>query len=286
MTVPPNYSMPPERQPNPGYGFGPQYGGPSLPEERGPRNYGLIGAIVVGCTVLALGSILLVAFVANQGDDGEPVADDGTTTPAEDESTTPADDVTTPEDDTTTPAGDDGEIGQCLPYEPVIVGDGLELTDCDDAEAFWKITNQSYDIDATVDDEGNLESNQVAYDLCGEDYATSFLGEPWTNWHWVYSSGSVDSLYCIEALGNPDDEGRLPYTPDTGDCFDESDQWWTVPCDSDLAVYKVVDTVVFDEPQDLDDDAAAEAATCGGEYYWEITDVEGLTTAILCGNEL
>ncbi|WP_155830294.1 hypothetical protein [Glycomyces tenuis] len=283
MTVPPNYSMPPERPQPSGYGFQPQYGGPSRPEEPKPRNYALIGAIVVGCTVLALGSILLLTFVANR-DDGDPIADDSNT-PAE-ETTSPAEATTDPAEETTGPAPDESEIGQCLPYEPVIAGDGLELMACDDAEAFWEITNQSYDVEATVDGDGNLEDNQVAYELCGEDYGTSYLGELWTNWHWVYSSGTVDSLYCIVALGNPDSEGRLPYTPDTGDCFDDSDQWWTVPCDSELAIYEVVDTVVFDEPQDLDEEEALEEATCGGEYYWEITDTEGLTTAIICGNEL
>lgn len=274
--------MPPGQPPPSGHGFGPQYGGPSLPEGPKPRNYTLIGAIIVGCTVLALGSILLLTFVANR-DDGDTVAGDDTT--SAEETTAPEDETTTPEDEETTPETDGGEVGQCLPYEPTILGDGLELITCDDAEAFWEITNQSYEIDAAVDDEGNLESNDVAYELCGAEYGRSILGELWTNWHWVYSSGQVDSLYCIKALGNPDAEGRLPYTPATGDCFDDSDQWWTVECDSDLALYEVVDTVEFDEPQDLDDDQAAEEATCGGEYYWEVTDVDGLTTAIVCGNE-
>ncbi len=285
MTVPPNYSMPPE---HPGHGFQSPYGGPAHPPEPKPRNYALIGSIVVGCTVLGLGTILLLALGLTKGEDDSedpPAALSDTTGPEEDETTTPE------EDETTAPIEDEDEIGRCLPYEPQITdggsGDGLELLpSCDGTDAFWKITNQSYDIDAPVDSEGQLYDNQVAYDLCGDDYGHSHLGELWTNWHWVYSAGSLDSLYCIEAIGNPDEDGRLPYTPNDGDCFDDSDYWWTVPCESDLAVYKVVGTVVFDEPKDLDDTEASAEATCGGQYYWEVTNVDGLTTSILCGNKL
>lgn len=283
MTVPPNYSMPPEHS---GHGFQSPYGGPAHPQEPKSRNYALIGSIVVGCTVLGLGTTLLIALGLTKGDDSEDQQ-----TAISDPASTEEDDTTAPEeDDTTTPAVDD-ETGQCLPFEPKITdggsGDGLELLpSCDDADAFWTITSQSYDIDASVDSEGQLHDNQVAYDLCGDDYGYSYLGELWTNWHWVYSDGSVDSLYCIEALGNPDEDGRLPYTPDDGDCFDDGDYWWTVPCESDLATYKVVGTVVFDDPKDLDETAAAEEATCGGQHYWEVTNVDGLTTSILCTNEL
>lgn len=288
MTVPPNYSMPPER-PTPGYGYQPQYGGPSRPEEPKPRNYALIGAIVVGCTVITLGTILLITLGLQKGGDEDIAGGDGESASAEEDDTaTPeTEEETTAAEEETTAVADDGEVGGCLPYEPAIAGDGLELlSSCDDPEAFWEITNQSYDINAPVDSEGNLLDNQVAYDLCGDDYGYSYLGEPWTNWHWVYSAGSTDSLYCIVAVGNPDSEGRLPYTPDEGNCFDDSDKWWTVPCDSNLAVYEVVGTVEFDQPEDLDDAEAASKATCGGAYYWEVTNVDGLTTAILCGNEL
>ncbi|GAB3226571.1 hypothetical protein GCM10027447_16890 [Glycomyces halotolerans] len=44
----------------------------------GRRNLGLIGGIVVACTAVVLGSILLVAFLANR-DDGRPAASDGGT---------------------------------------------------------------------------------------------------------------------------------------------------------------------------------------------------------------
>ncbi|MCH7229509.1 hypothetical protein L0U85_01330 [Glycomyces sp. L485] len=281
MSVPPNYSVPPERPPTPDYGFQPQHGGPTAPEDPKPRNYALIGGIVVGCTVLGLGTILLLALGLTRGGEeaDPPAAAAETTSAAEEEATTPQ------AEETTTEAADD-EIGRCLIREPAIIGDGLELLDsCEDPEAFWTITNMSYDVDADVDDEGGLADTQVAYDLCGEEYGAARLGETWTNWHWVYSSGTVDSLYCIEAIGNPDDEGRLPYTPDTDDCFPDAAEWWIVPCDSDLAAYEVTDTIEFDEPRELDDDEATAEAACDSDFYWKVVDVEDRTTAILCGNE-
>ncbi len=40
-----------------------------------------------------------------------------------------------------------------------------------------------------------------------------------------------------------------------GDCFDDSDEWWTMDCSASGAFYKVVDTVVYDEPvADMNDD--------------------------------
>src|SRR5690606_18563053 len=167
MTVPPNYSMPPER-PTPGYGYQPQYGGPSRPEEPRPRNYALIGAIVIGCTVIALGTILLITLSLSKGDEKD-IAGDDTEESVEPDATTPeTEEETTAAVEETTPVADESEIGECLPYEPAIAGDGLELlSSCDDPEAFWEITNQSYDVDAPVDSDGNLLDNQVAYDLCG-----------------------------------------------------------------------------------------------------------------------
>lgn len=284
MTVPPDRDGPPEQPQNP-YGYQPPYGAGPRHEQPRKRNYGLIGGIIVGITILVLGAALLVVLGINQG------GDDSENDVAGEETTTGAEETTTPEEETEPAESENPEVGQCLPFDPEVAedgaGEGLELlASCDDPEAFWVITEQSYDVDAAVDDEGKLTDNQPAYDLCGEEYGTIELGEAWQEWHWVYSFNEVDSMYCYEALGNPDDAGRTPYTPDTGSCFDDSEKWWTVPCDSDLALYEVVDTVEFDEPEELSDDEAAEAATCGGELFWEITDVEGRTTAILCADEV
>lgn len=317
MTVPPNYG-PPDQPNTPGYGFGqpsnggqnpygsqpqqpygapqfgqqppgqqpPAYGAPGLPPEPPRRNLALIGGIIVGVTVLVLGATLLVFMNLNKDDEGDLAGEDTS------ESESASEDVTTPDEEVTSETETDSEVGQCLPYEPIITddgyGDGLELIDCSDATAFWEITAQSYDVSIGVDDEGKLTDPAPALELCGEDWGINYLGELWTNWHYVYSSGSTDSLYCIQATGaaDPAEPEHLPYTPDTGSCFDEATEWWSVDCSSDLATYKVVDTVVFDEPVTMDEEEAKTAATCGGSWYWQITDTQGRTSAIICAEEV
>jgi len=329
MTVPPNYGPPPEQPQTPGYGYqspynggqqpygsqpqqpygssapqyaqgssgygqeppgpppAPPYGAPLPPPEPPKRNLGLIGGVIVGATVLVLGAALLVTMNlrGNNKDDDSAKGDDGSSSQASDDASSPTEEATTEEEPAT-------EVGQCLPFEPVIAeggyGDGLELVDCTDATAFWEITGQSYDVtDVPVDDEGNLTDFTAAKELCGDDWAVLKLGELWTNWHYVYSSGTLDSLYCIKATGaaDPAEPQNLPYTPDTGDCFYDNDDWWSVDCSSDLAQYEVVDTIVYDTPVVMTQDEAADAATCGGEFFWQVTDPEGRTSAILCGNE-
>lgn len=322
MTVPPNYGPPPEQPQTPGHGYQspygggqspygsqpqqPQYGGgtppqspygaqlphgqeppspysaPVLPPEPPKRNLGLIGGIVVGVTVLVLGAALLITMNL-RGDDGDDTAaeDTATTQEATEEATSPGEAATSPEEAT--------EVGRCLPYEPEIKGDGLALLDCGEATAFWEITAQSYDVaDVPVDDEGKLVDLSAVDELCGDSWGIDYLGEPWTTWHYVYSSGTLDSLYCIKATGaaDPNEPDHLPYAPDTGDCFDEASEWWTVDCSSDLAKYEVIDTVVYDDPVEMTSDEAKEDATCGGEWYRQIIDKRGRTSAIICANEV
>lgn len=314
MTVPPNYGPPPEQPQTPGHGFQssqpggqspyggqpqqPQFGaaprfgqeptapyGAPLPPEPPKRNLGLIGAAIVGVTVLLLGGTLLLTLNLRDGDKDEDHAGGDTDTS---ESAT-EEEPTSPEEDLTTEEAAATEVGQCLPYEPQISGDGLGLVECSDATAFWKITAQSYDVgDVAVDSEGNLTDTAPAFALCGEDWGSNHLGELWTNWHYVYSSGYLDSLYCIQATGAPDpnEPEHLPYIPDTGDCFDEADDWWIVSCSSSIAAYVVVATVLYDDPVEMSKEEAAENATCGGQWYWQIKNTEGLTTAIICADEV
>ncbi|GAB3996262.1 hypothetical protein GCM10029992_15860 [Glycomyces albus] len=286
MTVPPNYSVPPEYPPPPPGGGGFGYGG-RPPQPEGPKNRNwLIGGIVIGTTAVLLGSILLVTLLVNRGGEEDPVAGGETEEASADEES--AEEETSAAEEETTEAESDSEIGLCLSYDPDIVGDGLETVDCSDSTAFWEITNQSYEVSGSVDSEGELTDLQVAYDLCGEEYGASPVGEAWTNWQYVYSSGAIDSMYCMKAIGNPDPENpeRTPYTPTDGDCFDDSDKWWTVECDSSLAVYEVVGHVDLDEPREMTTEEAGEEATCGGGWYWQVTDTAGRTTSIICGDEL
>jgi hypothetical protein len=182
-------------------------------------------------------------------------------------------------------------VGQCLPYDPKVEGRDLELIACDAPEAFWEITAQSYDIDATGGADG-LEDNQAGYELCGEDYGALRPGEPWTIWHGLTGdSDEVENLYCLKALGNPNPESdaHTPYAPDEGTCIDREGATWTVDCGSPEADFKVVDAIEFDEPRELsDDEVEAEAhATCDeAQYYKDLVNFDDRVTMILCLNDL
>jgi hypothetical protein len=73
-----------------------------------------------------------------------------------------------------------------------------------------------------------------------------------------------------------------------GDCFDDSDSWWSVDCGSDVALYTVVDTIMLDEPvADMsEDEKAAQGGECVSDWYWAITDMEGRTHGFVCGDDL
>lgn len=275
-----------------GGGQGPPYpppGGPGQgwyqqPPSGGGRNTGLIIGIVVAVSVLLLGVIALVAINLLRGDDEKSGGDTAT-----EESAT--EDSTSGDQETSEPPSDSEAVDMCLPYEPVIGDVGFVLSsDCSSADAFWKVTAASHSTGATVDSDGQLTDNQVALDLCGAEHGAYQLGELWKDWYFTYDTdtGTVEQLLCVEAIGNPDASGRLPITPDTGACFDDSDQWWTVPCEQPSAVYVVVDTVAVDPPAAMTSDEAdsATAPCSGGALFWQVVDVEGRTTDILCGDEL
>ena len=328
MTVPPNYGPPPEQPQTPGYGYqsphsgGPSpygsqpqyggqqppygqepqyggggqqppygqdpYGGPVLPPEPPKRNLGLIGGVIVGVTVLVLGAALLITM--NLRDNGTDSAQGGDTSgEATSDEATSEEAATSAEEDT------GSEVGQCLPYETEIssTGDGFTLVDCGDATAFWEITAQSYDVtDVAVDAEGHLVDRAAVDELCGADSGVLKPGEAWTEYDYVWSSGTLDSLYCLQAIGNPDpaEPGHLPVVPDVGDCFDDADRWWSVDCGSDLALYEAVDVIMYDEPvQDMTDEQAetdGAAACSGSDWYFRVTDADGRTSAILCANDV
>jgi hypothetical protein len=166
-----------------------------------------------------------------------------------------------------------------------------EVLACDDPEAFWEITGQFRDIEATEDDKGSPTYFDIAYDRCGADTGAPHPGELWTTWQYVYDAdGNVDVLLCFTALGKPDPESddRTPYIPDVGSCIDDEDSTWTVDCRSSDAVYRVVDVVEFDEPQELSEDEVARTAEeqCGdGRYHVGLVDFERLVTMILCLND-
>lgn len=248
------------------------------PPSGGGRRTGLIVGVVIAVGVLLAGVLGLIGVNMMRNGDDEAASDPTTQASPEDE-------------ETTGPPSSAEAVGLCLPEEPVLAAFGFDLnTACDSATAFWQVTNASDSTGATVEADGTLTDNQAALDLCGAEYGGFQLGELWKDFYFTYDSatGLVEQLLCVEAIGNPDASGRLPITPDTGACFDDSDQWWTVSCDQPSAVYVVVDTVAVDPPAVMTSDEAdtATAPCSGGALFWQVLDVEGRTTDILCGDQL
>ena len=178
----------------------------------------------------------------------------------------------------------DAEPGDCLPQEVVSSDPEVFEVDCSSPEAYWTITAIDGDTDATAA-LGDLTDHQHAFDLCGDEVGALLPGKPLTDWNMIYDqiSGEVDYLFCIEALTEPDDEGRVAVVPAAGDCFASSDaEWSTLPCDSALADYSVVDVVELELAEHDQADLDAAAVGCGDSAYYELTDLFGRTSALLC----
>lgn len=245
-----------------------------------PHRTGLIVGIIAIAAVLVLGGLALIALNLTRDQD-EPSASESQTETGEDEARPDLEGQEEP--------GIAGAVGSCLPFEPVLIGVTVDLTtSCDSAAAFWEVTEASDTVDVTANADGTISDPQPVYDICGAEYARFDLGERWKDFYFTYdeTTRAVEEFYCVEAVGNPDDQGRLPVTPATGDCFDDSERWWTVPCGDAGALYVVVDTVQVDPPavMTVDEADAASAPCSGGAYLWQVTDIEGRTTAILCGD--
>jgi hypothetical protein len=271
--------QPPPYPPPGGPGtYGHPYGPP--PPQRGRRN-GLIIGVIVAVGVLLAGVLAVVGVNMLRGGNENEAASDP--------SASEAPSAQEPTEDGSARA--DVPASSCLPYEPVLASFGFDLsTGCDSPDAFWRVTNSSDTTGAAVTLDGTLADTQVARDLCGEEYARLNFGELWKDWYFTYDTTTyvVEQLVCVEALGNPDEAGRLPVMPDIGSCFDDSDRWWTVPCDRPEAQYVVVDTVAIEPPRTMSlDEAGAESAPCsGGANYWQVVDADGRTTDVLCGDPL
>jgi hypothetical protein len=279
----PGGSPPPYPPPGgPGAYGHPPYGPP--PPQGGKRN-GLIIGVVIAVGVLIAGVLVVLGVNMMRGGDGDNKA----SAPGPSASGAPAPSQQEPSAEESGQA--DVPASACLPYEPVVAPFGFDFsTACDSANAFWRVTNSSDTTQAAVTPDGVLEDPQVAGDLCGDEYTRLEFGELWKDWYFTYDTNTftVEQLVCVEALGNPDEAGRTPIMPDVGSCFDDSDRWWTVPCDRPEALYVATDTVAIDPPRTMSlDEAGGEAAACSdGTNYWQVVDAAGRTTDVLCGNTL
>src|SRR5699024_2573805 len=131
------------------------------------------------------------------------------------------------------------------------------IVPCDDPSAFWTITELSSDSGAEVDGMEQLTDQQPVIDLCGQEVIGWQIGELWRDYQYVYTEqysgmgGSVDHLYCVEAIDQADAEDRVPKVPDTGECMNDTDGFWTVDCTAANAVYEITATEQVDRPTDM-----------------------------------
>ena len=125
--------------------------------------------------MLVLGAALLLTMNLS-GDDTDGAREDNETSQgASEDAATGEEEVTTPEEQT------GSEVGQCLPLESEISGNGFALVDCSDATAFWEITAQSYDVtDVAVDSDGILTDLAPVDELCGDGWGLTTRGQTWT----------------------------------------------------------------------------------------------------------
>ena len=99
-----------------------------------------------------------------------------------------------------------------------------------------------------------LTDPQIVVDLCGQAYMGWEIGQLWKSYQYVYTEqtqglgGPVDYLYCVEAIDKQDERGRTPKVPDTGECLNDDQGFWTVECSSTEALYEVLNTESYDPP--------------------------------------
>ncbi|MCH7229313.1 hypothetical protein L0U85_00310 [Glycomyces sp. L485] len=182
-----------------------------------------------------------------------------------------------------------GERDQCVPYEPEWVWPALNYVECDSDEAFWVEYAASDEVDGFVDAEGTADESAVV-EVCGEDYGNPQPGRAWLDVVTFSDTdtGSISYLSCMRAIVTADQSGRLPVMPSVGDCFDDSDSWWTVPCDHEHSIGTVIDVIITpDLPELTDEDVHRVAEHCeGGDSTLEVDAlISGGTNFILCYNE-
>ncbi|GAB3650712.1 hypothetical protein [Glycomyces tarimensis] len=257
----------------PGYGATPP---PPIPPPAPPSGGGGVLGKILGSIggVVLVGVIAVVYFVFGGGGSSDDTDPNNDTLDAEQME-----------------AAEAAEVGDCMADALSAETDDL-VVPCDDPNAFWSITQVSSDSGAEVDIMGELTDQQIPVDICGQEVAGWQLGETWKSYQYVYTEsveglgGPVDYLYCVEAIEQEDANGRLPVTPTTGSCFDDStDGWWTVDCASPDALYEVIDSEVVDPPAAMtQDEVNAALGGCPDAHYypWPVEDVDGNVNGILC----
>jgi hypothetical protein len=255
------YSVPPQQP-----GYPPQPGGPygapppPMPPASGGGG-GLLVKILSGAGVLVVGLVIVIIRAMNNDDSGSDF------NAAEDTATEAA---TLSEEEVE--AAEAAAIGDCMSDAAESANADL-VVPCDDATAFWTITQVSDDSGATVSIMGGLDDPSIAGSVCGEEYMTWTPGELWKSYQYVYTEtiegagGPVDYLYCVEAIDKEDADGGRPITPNTGDCT--ADGVRTFDCSNAAALYVIDAIEVYDPPVDqLSFDHTTALGGCSGSDYY------------------
>lgn len=243
---------------------------PPIPPPSGGGNGGLVAKILgaVGSIVLIAVIALVKVFVFDSDDGGgDDYAGDTTLSSDEEE------------------AAEKAVEGDCMPQN---YGSGVGeeiVVDCGGEQAFWTITKVDNDAAVSITN-GDVTDFQDAVDICGENVYARIPGEVWLDYNFVELEGTTEQFFCLEAIQEENADGQLPKTPDAGECFDDSDDWWTVDCSSPNAVYEAVDAVQMAPPTEMTESEAESdlVSQCsGGESWWQVQDQVGRTGGVICG---
>ncbi|HLU26961.1 MAG TPA: hypothetical protein VKZ65_00885 [Glycomyces sp.] len=258
---------PPPQQPG-GYGAPP----PPMPPAGGSKGGGVLGKILgaVGAVVL-VGVVIAIRAFAGGSDDTDPNNDTL--------------------DREQMKAAETAEVGDCMADALSSATDDL-VVDCDDPNAFWTITEVSDDSGAEVDIMGELTDPQLVVDICGQAYMGWEIGQLWKSYQYVYTEqtqglgGPVDYLYCVEAIDKQDERGRTPKVPDTGECLNDDQGFWTVDCSSTEALYEVLNTQSYDPPAEMTEtELQSELGGCAESssfYPYGLYGVDDLVYGAMC----
>ncbi|SDE23408.1 hypothetical protein [Glycomyces harbinensis] len=260
--------------PPPGGGYGAP---PPMPPASGGGGGGLVAKILsgVGVLVLAIGFVIFRYVISDDSDSSDTGSD---TTLSNDE----------------VEAAEAAAVGDCM-SDALATVDADLVVPCDDAAAFWTITQVSDDSGAEVDIMGELTDPSIAASICGQEYMGWTPGQPWLSYQYVYTEeisgtgGPVDYLYCVEAIDKEDADGRRPIVPDAGTCTDDgSTGYWTIECSLPAALYTVDETETYDPPIEdaaFDYETAVGGCPNSGYYAQALYGADGLIYGAMCTSD-
>ncbi|WP_091027409.1 Hsp70 family protein [Glycomyces harbinensis] len=178
-------------------------------------------------------------------------------------------------------------VGECM-YEETDLGEKWTV-DCDDPAAFWSVVKTDSENPVTIVDASVADYTQ-AEAICGARVGFRTPGELWTDYNYIYdtATGLTDQFFCLQAIRVADEQGRLPVVPGVGDCFDDDEEWTTVDCASEGALYRVTDAEVIDPPAAMtEEEIQGRLGGCpeSSSYPWSM-EWRDLVSGVICFEDL